>query len=364
MQDPAPETISAAFGVGGQVVVVTGAAGTIGSAIAATLSRNGARVMLSDRAGAALEALRCTLEAAGADVRSEPADLVAPGDLDRLVAATLAAYGRIDALVNCGAITGSRPWDVEAVADFDRLYHTNVRSAWLLTQSVAKSMIATGGGSIVNIASINGHRATFPCALYAGTKAALMAMTRDLAIELAPHAIRLNSISPGYIAHIDREGHWVDRYLKTPWADEAYAMVREAMRASAANGQPLARVGTPADIAWACWSTAGNCRRCRIANRVAPRIARNRCGRRCAPGCAHCRTKPGSTCAAPPGSRLGDHRVRMDAPPKTWHTILSSPTEVCDVCCFSPYDGRWRLDFPHGHRHELDAGLEPHRRGG
>lgn len=252
MQDPAPETISAAFGVGGQVVVVTGAAGTIGSAIAATLSRNGARVMLSDRAGAALEALRCTLEAAGADVRSEPADLVAPGDLDRLVAATLAAYGRIDALVNCGAITGSRPWDVEAVADFDRLYHTNVRSAWLLTQSVAKSMIATGGGSIVNIASINGHRATFPCALYAGTKAALMAMTRDLAIELAPHAIRLNSISPGYIAHIDREGHWVDRYLKTPWADEAYAMVREAMRASAANGQPLARVGTPADIAWAC----------------------------------------------------------------------------------------------------------------
>jgi NAD(P)-dependent dehydrogenase (short-subunit alcohol dehydrogenase family) len=149
MQTPLPETVAEAFGVRGQNVLVTGAAGAIGFATARAFARNGARVMLSDRAGERLTARQRELTDAGLDARCEPADLSVPEDLERLTAATLGAFGRIDALVNCGAITASRAWTDEATADFDRLYHTNVRSAWLLMRAAAKSMSASGGADLL-----------------------------------------------------------------------------------------------------------------------------------------------------------------------------------------------------------------------
>lgn len=250
---PFPLRIEDAFSVKDKVAIVTGAAGSIGSGIAHAFAINGAKVVCSDRPTPDLDHSVAGIAVEGADAVAIPADLRKPEDLKQLIDASVAKFGGLDVLINCGGIPGSRPISDEDVDAFDRLYQTNVRALWLLTRHAIVPMSQRGGGSIVNIASINGHRAVFPCSLYSGTKAAVLATTRDLATELAPHGIRVNSVSPGAIADPALRFQQLLAQINEPWRSEfAGQFGHLAREVQTLASQPLPIAGSKYDIAMAC----------------------------------------------------------------------------------------------------------------
>lgn len=252
-ESPHPLNIADAFKVADMVVIVTGAAGKIGRATAEVFAANGAKVVLTDRDEPRLQDATTHCQSLNRDCCPIPADLANPDQLKALIDGAVARFGRLDALVNCGAIPHSSSLEYETVASFDRIFHTNLRSAWLLTKWAAEPMRNSGGGSIVNIASINGHHAQFHCSLYASSKAALMSMTRELASELAPQNIRVNSISPGLIAEKYGFLKYVAPHLTEPYARRMFEEIpRLIPDSSTETFQPLRRAGRPGDIAFAC----------------------------------------------------------------------------------------------------------------
>lgn len=182
----------------GQIALVTGAGRGIGRAVAARLAADGALVALCARS---LD----QLEDAAAEIGAERA-LVVPGDLSdpatpaRVVTEVIAAHGRIDVLVNAAGI--SPVWaraEETTVEDWDAILATNVRSAFLLSQCAGREMLARGAGSIVNVASIGALVALPRLVAYCAAKAALVALTKVLAVEWAGRGVRVNAVAPGYV---------------------------------------------------------------------------------------------------------------------------------------------------------------------
>lgn len=248
----APSLLSAeAFSVKDRVVLLTGAAGHIGSAIAETFAANGALVVCSDRAGEALTALveRTTAEGGRAvAVAADLTDMAAMQALPKRAAEH--GGGRLDVLINCGAIPSSAPLEHCTDEDFDRLFHTNLRSAWLLIKH-SVGLLTASQGSVINISSVNGHRALFACSLYSASKSGLMTMTREMAAELGPHGVRVNSISPGAIPNPAREMSWHARRLNEPFATEFCEKFGGRFEERALQYQPLKVRGLPVDVALA-----------------------------------------------------------------------------------------------------------------
>jgi NAD(P)-dependent dehydrogenase (short-subunit alcohol dehydrogenase family) len=119
---------------------------------------------------------------------------------ERLVAQTVEKLGRIDALVNNAGLSTAKPFFELTVDDFDLTFDVDVRGSFLAAQSAARRMKEQGGGSIVNITSVHEHIPRADFAVYAAAKAALGMLSRNLALELAEHGIRVNSVAPGVIA--------------------------------------------------------------------------------------------------------------------------------------------------------------------
>ena len=248
-----PLPVADAFSLSGKVVIITGAAGNVGSGIVDVFATNKANVVLSDRPGERLDAATAYYEKTYPGLLLIPCDLTIPEQLKALIDQTVAHFGRLDAIVNCGGVPASSAIADEDAPNFDKLYHTNVRSIWLLTKYATAAMSASGGGSIVNISSINGHRAVFMCSLYTGTKAAVLAMTRELAVELAPHKIRVNSVSPGVISDFHKHLDWAVRFLHEPYAAQIKVEFEERTKSDLVGSQPLAMVGHGHDVGMACY---------------------------------------------------------------------------------------------------------------
>jgi NAD(P)-dependent dehydrogenase (short-subunit alcohol dehydrogenase family) len=179
----------------GRTIVVTGASSGFGRHFAATLARHGARVVVVARRRELLERLIAEIAAAGGAAEALPLD-VTRGDE---VAQAFAALERIDVLVNnAGVGSGTKATDL-GEDEWRWTYDVNVNGAWLAARAAALKMIAAGsGGSIINIASITGLRPGGSSAAYASSKAALIHMSKALALEWARHGIRVNAIAPGY----------------------------------------------------------------------------------------------------------------------------------------------------------------------
>lgn len=179
----------------GRVALVTGASGGIGTCIAETLDRCGARVIAAGRN-------RPRLEATVARLANEPVLLESDqssADSGELIAEALAATGRIDVLVNNAGRAARMP-AAEITAEFiDEVLATNLRGPLLLAAALVPAMVAQGGGSIVNISSISAVSGTLRRATYAASKGGLDAVTRALANELGPSNIRVNSVAPGIV---------------------------------------------------------------------------------------------------------------------------------------------------------------------
>jgi NAD(P)-dependent dehydrogenase (short-subunit alcohol dehydrogenase family) len=201
----------------GRVALVTGASSGLGAQFAKTLAAAGAGVVLAARRVERLKTLRAEIEAADGDAHVVGMDVT---DLDSIRAAVAHAeteMGTIDILVNnSGVSTTQRLTDVSA-EDYDYVMNTNARGAFFVAQEVAKRMIARSkgaapgtftGGRIVNVASMAGLRVLSQIGVYAMSKAAVVHMTRAMALEWGRHGINVNAICPGYIDTEINHHHW------------------------------------------------------------------------------------------------------------------------------------------------------------
>jgi NAD(P)-dependent dehydrogenase (short-subunit alcohol dehydrogenase family) len=219
----------------GKVAAITGAARNgLGRAIALAFAREGAAVGVLD-----IRSSDETVAAVGGLARRAfgvQADVADPDATAAALAGIAAALGPIDVLVNAAAVLARGPVLELLLDDWDRLYQVNLRGYFVTSRWVAKEMVRRGaGGSIINIASISGVVATPNQAHYCALKGGVIALTRCMAVELAPLGIRVNAISPGaFETDINRER------LQDP-----------VFRASRTDPVPLARVGRPEEVAGA-----------------------------------------------------------------------------------------------------------------
>jgi NAD(P)-dependent dehydrogenase (short-subunit alcohol dehydrogenase family) len=185
------------FDLSGLNALVTGASSGIGRHFAGLLARHGARVVLAARRGDALAGACDEIAAAGGRAEAVTLDVTDPDG----VASVVGGFDPpIDLLVNNAGISIAAPATRIAADDWDRVFDTNLRGAFLVAQAVANRLIGEGrGGSVVNIASIAGLRVAGNIASYAASKAGLVHLTRALALEWARHDIRVNALCPGYI---------------------------------------------------------------------------------------------------------------------------------------------------------------------
>lgn len=225
------------FRLDGRVAIVPGGGGAIGSAMAAALAGAGARVTVVDVTEERAEAAATSLRATGADVLALGADVTQEADCERIVAATVERFGRLDIIVNCvGGGAGKVLFDAEEYPRdaWDWIYELNVRSTLLATQAAVKAMIAAGnGGRVLNISSVRaalGINAGYSA--YVAAKGAISSLTRQWATEWAKHGINVNAIAPTFV-----DTPQVAMLLEDP-----------AFKAGVVSRIPLGRVGGTDDL--------------------------------------------------------------------------------------------------------------------
>jgi NAD(P)-dependent dehydrogenase (short-subunit alcohol dehydrogenase family) len=186
-------------GLDGRVAIVVGGGGGLGQACATDLGGAGMRLALCDKDAAALESTASAIADAGAEVMTGELDARDPEALVAFFAQVDGHFGgRLDVLVNVVGGTFHQSFEESSPRGWDALIRTNF--TWLLhSTQMAIPRMSPGGGSIINITSIEGHRAAPGYAVYAAMKAGVTSLTRTLAVELAPRNIRINTIAPDYI---------------------------------------------------------------------------------------------------------------------------------------------------------------------
>ena len=224
----------------GRVAMVTGASSGLGAQFARTLAKAGAGVVLAARRMDRLRALHAEIEAAGGDAHVVALDVTDNDSIAAAVAHAETEMGVIDILVNnSGVSTTQRLVDV-GPDDYDRMMDTNTRGAFFVAQEVAKRMIARSkgtapgtftGGRIVNVASMAGLRVLGQIGVYAMSKAAVIHMTRAMALEWGRFGINVNALCPGYIDTEINHRHW-----QTDAGQKLISML------------PRKRVGKPEDL--------------------------------------------------------------------------------------------------------------------
>ncbi len=190
------------FRLDGKVAAVTGGGNGIGRATCLALAGGGAAVMVIDRDTAAAAETAATIRTAGGRSRAHTADVSHEIAIDALFAAIVADEGRIDILVNNAGTALRKPATEVPLAEWNKVVALNMTGVFLCSRVAARHMIAAGsGGAIVNTASIMGLSGggLYPNISYQTTKGALINMTRALAVEWAPHRIRVNAVAPTYV---------------------------------------------------------------------------------------------------------------------------------------------------------------------
>jgi NAD(P)-dependent dehydrogenase (short-subunit alcohol dehydrogenase family) len=218
-----------------KVTVVTGAGSGIGRAVAVAFADEGARLVVNDwRTDGEGEATVAAIKTAGGDAVYFSADVSHEEEVRALIQTALTTFGRLDVMVNNAGLYVSKPLEELTEYDFDRVTSVNQKGTFFGTKHAALAMKASGGGSIINTASIaadHGQRGSF---VYGATKGAILTMTRVAAVELAEFNIRVNAVQPGVIESGIANG--------AQFADPAQRLER-IMR-----GTPLGhRKGTPGD---------------------------------------------------------------------------------------------------------------------
>ncbi|MGZ8288536.1 MAG: SDR family NAD(P)-dependent oxidoreductase [Telluria sp.] len=213
-----------------KVAIVTGATQGIGLACAQRLVQEGARVMLVDVKPEGVHAA----EAIGAAARFFAADVSQKADVDAMIAATLKEFGQVDILVNNAGVTHAADFLDLAEEDFDRVLRINLKSMFLCGQAAAREMVKRQSGCIINMSSVNSELAIPNQVPYVVSKGGVNQLTKVMALNLAPHGIRVNGIGPGTIL--------------TELAKKAVMASPEA-RHTILSRTPMGRCGEPEEVA-------------------------------------------------------------------------------------------------------------------
>jgi NAD(P)-dependent dehydrogenase (short-subunit alcohol dehydrogenase family) len=183
------------FGLGGRRAMVTGAARGNGLAMAEALLRAGATVVLVDRLAGELSKQVDRFRAEGLDARAFAGDITSVEDRNRLFAGS----ERVDVLVNNAGVTFPHPWLEYPSEAWDKTYQVNLLAPFELCRLAARRMVAHGGGSIINMTSLNAELAFPDNPAYMAFKGALRQLTRSLAVDFGSNGVRANCIAPGYL---------------------------------------------------------------------------------------------------------------------------------------------------------------------
>lgn len=228
-----------------KVAVITGGAMGIGKAIAAGLAASGAAVVIADIDAAAAVATVDEIRAGGADAIFVETDISSMDSVRALAQAAVTQLGGIDILVNNAArAIGGSVHEIEE-EDWEKVTSTNLTGVWRCLRVCVPEMIRRGGGAIVNMSSTQGSRGFRGWAAYAAAKGGIDALTRQAAVDLAPHGIRVNAIAPGTIMTPLNERV----FASAPDPDE---LIERWNRA-----HPLGRFGQPEEVAAAAVFLAG-----------------------------------------------------------------------------------------------------------
>ena len=227
----------------GRVAIITGASKGIGRALALRFAREGARVICAARSADLVKETTAEVNKAGNRAIAFTGDLSREDDVQRLVAAGLQAFGKIDALVNNAGDGGpTKPVQDYTMEDWRYTIDSCLTSSYVCTRFVVPEMIRAGGGSIVNISSGAGRRGLPYRIGYCSAKAGQVGMTYGMALELAPHNIRVNCVAPGAV-----EGDRIDRVIAGQ--AEVRGISVEQQRKAFVDRSPLKRMATTEDIA-------------------------------------------------------------------------------------------------------------------
>ena len=220
----------------GKIAVVTGGADGIGHAISAAMADEGAHVFVSDIDDVKGSAVVAALRQAGHSADYLHCDVAEDKDVAALIGTAVAQAGRLDILVNNAAIAiGGMPVYEMTDEQWHRLIAVNLTSVFRGCKYALPHMIRQQHGAIVNLASAQGHIGLDGWTAYAGAKGAVMAMTRQMAVEFGPHNVRVNSISPGTI--------------NTPMNEKVIAELGDHVARAWVKMHPLGRIGTPEEVA-------------------------------------------------------------------------------------------------------------------
>jgi 2-deoxy-D-gluconate 3-dehydrogenase len=187
------------FRLEGKVALVTGASRGIGRAIALGLGRAGATLALASRTVEALESCAAEAEQFGTRALALPTDVADLAQIQDMVTRTVDAFGRLDVLVNVAGINRRGPAVDLTEADWDAVIDTNLKAVFFACQAAGRVMLAQRSGSIITIGSLTSTIGIRRIAPYAASKHGILGLTKVLATEWAPHGVRVNVLSPGYI---------------------------------------------------------------------------------------------------------------------------------------------------------------------
>ncbi|WP_266170612.1 glucose 1-dehydrogenase [Dyella subtropica] len=218
----------------GKVALVTGASSGIGRATALELARRGAKVVASARRQPEIDALVAQIQQEGFEATAVVADINVEQDVIDLVAKTVATYGRIDIAFNNAGTEGEfTPFVEQSNQAYDTIFNANVRGVFWSMKHQARAMLAQGGGTIINNASMGGVIGFGNAALYIASKHAVMGLTKTASIEWFKQGVRVNAICPGLI--------------DTPFQDRIWPS--EQAKADFGAASVPGRMGTPEEMA-------------------------------------------------------------------------------------------------------------------
>jgi NAD(P)-dependent dehydrogenase (short-subunit alcohol dehydrogenase family) len=236
--------------LGNKVAIVTGGGRGIGRGIARLFAKEGAKVVVAARTEEQINRVVREIETDGGTAASIITDVSVTSDLEQMVQFAVEKYGQLNILVNNAGIGFGYAVDDERMEEaYDNLMATNLRSIWMSAHYAVPEMRKTGGGSIINIASVHAWNTQARNSAYAASKGGIVAGTRGLAIELAPYMIRVNAVSPGAIYVGEVEERIAEKYGEQR-RKEFVERFGDTFHARRKLYQPLPVAGLPMDIAY------------------------------------------------------------------------------------------------------------------